>query len=230
MGRMQKLQDAADMFSDVSNLSRFLVLQRDSGIAIFDPFAERGMDGALLGGFLQAISAFAVDVARTPEDEKPPMQSSLHEISYEGFRILINDGRRVRTALVFKGQPSEKLKKKMEEFTTRFEAKYVKELGEGCCRPEDFLDATGLLEEVFHLSLLLPHKVQPKLPATQRLTALESKLYGIALAQTQLHDSVLLQDISQAYTTKFKASKLEVLSALQQLREKKLLVPVEFHA
>jgi hypothetical protein len=229
MVRGQKLQDVADMFSDVNNLSRFLVLHRGSGIAVFDPFAERGMDAALFGGFLQAISAFAVDVARTTEDEELPLVSPLHEISYEGFRILIHDGRFVRTALVFKGQPSEKLKKKMEEFTTRFEAKYFKELGEWCCEPEAFQDATSLLEEIFHVSLLLPHKVQPKLPETQPLTDMEAKLYGIALALTQARDSVLLQEVTKAYATAFRADRLEVLSALNQLREKKLLVPIEFY-
>lgn len=227
--RQQKLQDVADMFNDVDNLSRFLVLHRGSGIAIFDPFAERGMDAALFGGFLQAISAFAVDVARTSEDEELPLVSPLHEISYEGFRILIDDGRFARTALVFKGQPSEQLKKKMKEFTARFEAKYFKQLGEWCCEPEAFQDATGLLEEIFHVSLLLPHKVQPKLPDTQTLTDMEAKLYGIALALTQHRDSVLLHEVIKAYTTAFKADRLEVLSALNQLRENRLLVPIEFY-
>jgi len=227
--RKQKLQDVADMFNDVVNLSRFLVLHRGSGIAIFDPFSERGMDAALFGGFLQAISAFAVDVARTTEDEQLPLASPLHEITYEGFRILIHDGRFVRTALVFKGQPSENLKKKMEEFTTRFEAKYFKELGEWCCEPEVFQDATVLLEDIFHVTLLLPHKVQPKLPSTQPLTDIESKLYGIALALTQERDSALLHEVIKAYTTAFKADKLEVLNALYQLREKKLLLPIEFY-
>jgi hypothetical protein len=227
--RKQKIQDVADMFSDVVNLSRFLVLHRGSGIAIFDPFSERGMDAALFGGFLQAISAFAVDVARDAEDEELPRASPLHEITYEGFRILIHDGRLVRTALVFKGQPGENLKKKMEAFTTRFEAQYSKELGEWCCEPEAFQDATGLLEEIFHVSLLLPHKVQPKLPNTASLTPLEAQLHGIAMALTQKRDSVLLQELIQAYSGAIQADKLEVFSALSQLREKKLLVPIEFY-
>jgi hypothetical protein len=229
IARGQKLQDVADMFNDVVNLSRFLVLHRGSGIAIFDPFAERGMDAALFGGFLQAISAFAVDVARTTEDDELPLASPLHEITYEGFRILIHDGRFVRTALVFKGQPSENLKKKMAEFTTRFEAQYFKELGEWCCEPEVFQNATGLLEEIFHVSLLLPHKVQPKLPSTASLTPLEAQLHGIAMTLTQKRDSILLHEVIRAYTGAIQTDKLQVLSALNQLREKKLLVPIEFY-
>ncbi len=221
------LLDTLSIFDDVTNLSRILVLHRGSGIAIFDPFSERGMDASLIGGFLQAISAFAIDVSA--EDEKDiPKLAPLHEISYEGFRVIIHDGRFVRTAVVYKGEPSITLRKKLEEFTRHFESRYFEDLKEECFEPEPFREATDLLEKIFHISLLRPHKVEPKISGGVQLTDLEARLHGIALALTKDRDSVYLQELVSTYLSSLFDDELEVLNAIFALREKGYLTPLEF--
>ncbi len=223
----EKLHDILDIFNDVTNLSRFLVLNRGSGIAIFDPFKARGMDASIIGGFLQAIQAFAIDVADGTEDQELKNQTRLSEITYEGFRVILNDGQIIRTALVYKGTPSENLKEKINLFTTRFEQRYQQDLAKRGHEPRVFEGATDLLEEIFHVSLLFPHKVEAQTDFTN-LSYLESRLHYVALELTKERNLVYLSEIVNSYLETVQENPLELLNAIFQLREKKLLIPTEF--
>ncbi|MHA2428492.1 MAG: hypothetical protein ACXADB_10750, partial [Candidatus Hermodarchaeia archaeon] len=191
----KKLQEVLTIYNDVTNLSRFLVLNRESGIALFDTIGESGSDGSLIGGFLQAIQAFSIDVN---EEQRSKDTAQLSEIAYEGFRVLINDGNLVRTAIVYRGTPSETLREKLDLFTKRFEGRYQKELIDHGHEPHRFRNTTELLEELFHISLLFPHRVEPK-SANVPLSNLESRLHFVALELSKQQESVYLSKIVNTY-------------------------------
>ncbi len=220
------LQQVLDMFSDVASITRILVVHRDSGIAIFDPFQEKGMDASLFGGFLQAIQAFAIDVANGAADKDLQARTRLSEITYEGFRIIIHDGQLVRTALVYKGTPSETLKESISSFTIRFEDRYLSILEKRATQPGLFSGATDLVEEIFHVSLLFPHTVEAKTPNIS-LTTLESKLHYVAYMLTKNREYVYLQEIVNSYLETMQENPLELLNALLQLRKKKIMIPTD---
>jgi hypothetical protein len=218
----KKLEEVLAIYNDVTNISRFLVLHRGSGIAIFDSMGERGRDGSLIGGFLQAIQAFSIDVN---EEQRPTDQAQLSEITYEGFRVLINDGQHVRTAIVYRGTPSETLRQKLELFTKRFETDYQNELLKHGHEPRRFENANELLEEVFHISLLFPHEVVTVTSDIQ-LTNLESRLHFIALELNKQRKSIYLSEIVNKYLETINENPVELLNAIFQLREKQLIIPV----
>ena len=227
LAREKTLQKVLDMYNDVTNLSRILVLQRSSGIPIFDPLEGSGIDASIFGGFLSAIQAFAIDVANGAKDEDLESNTRLSEISYEGFRIIINDGSLIRTALVYKGVPSETLKEGVNQFTRRFEERYQTELQEYGNQPGRFAAATDLVEEIFHVSLLFPHSVEPK--ATDiPLTVQESRLHYVALELTKDREFVYLLEIVNKYLETVQENPVELLSSILKLREKKLLIPSDF--
>ncbi|MFX1566522.1 MAG: hypothetical protein ACFFCH_11070, partial [Promethearchaeota archaeon] len=219
----KKLQEVLSIYNDVTNLSRFLVLHRGSGIAIFDTLGEKGRDGSLIGGFLQAIQAFSFDLNEKQLKEEI---AQLSEITYEGFRVLINEGELVRTAIVYRGIPSETLRKKLELFTKRFEERYRKDLIEYGYELQRFQNTTDLLEEIFHISLLFPHKVEPII-GNQHLSNLESRLHYVALDLTKEQPTIFLSEIVNAYLKTVQNNPVELLNAIFKLREKKLLIPVE---
>ncbi len=227
IAHQKMLQQVLDMFNDVTNLSRILVLHRDSGIAIFDPFQEKGMDASIMGGFLSAIQAFAIDVANGAEDEELKMRTRLSEITYEGFRVIIHDGQLVRTVLVYKGTPSETLKESINTFTIRFEDRYHDVIEKKGNQPGLYSEATDLVEDIFHVSLLFPHTVEAKV-ANIKLTDLESRLHYIALDLTKNREYLYLQEIVRSYLETTQKNPLELLNAISQLREKHLLVPTDF--
>lgn len=218
----KKLEEVLAIYNDVTNISRFLVLHRGSGIAIFDSMGERGRDGSLIGGFLQAIQAFAIDVN---EEKRPKDHPPLSEITYEGFRVLINDGQHVRTAIVYRGTPSETLRQKLELFTKRFETDYQNELLNHGYEPRRFQNANELLEEIFHISLLFPHEVVTK-TGDIRLTNLESRLHFIALEISKQREYIYLSEIVNKYIETVNENPVELLNGIFQLREKHLIIPV----
>jgi hypothetical protein len=220
----KKLQEVLDMFNDVTNISRVLILHKNSGIPIFDPFKGRGLDASIFGGFLSAIQAFAIDVANGSKDSELPSNTHLSEITYEGFRIIIHDGASVRTALVYKGTPSEALKDSIHQFTKKFEERYREELPRYGNRPEKFSGAVDLLEEVFHVSLLFPHTVEPKTTDIP-LSVQESRLHFIAVDLTRNRQSIFLHELVRKYRETIQENPVELLNSLLMLREKNLLIP-----
>jgi hypothetical protein len=221
----RKLQEVLEMFNDVTNLSRFLVLHHGSGIAIFDPFKDRGMDASLFGGFLQAIQAFAIDVASNSDDSTLPPEARLSEITYEGFRVIIHDGKYSRTALVYRGIPSDTLKGKIQAFSARFEEIYAQKLEKRGFEPAIFDGANVLLEEIFHVSLLFPHRVVPEVPKGLSLSVLENRLHYVSLELAKTSKLVFLGEIMNSYLETVKEEPTELMNALFELREKNLLIP-----
>jgi hypothetical protein len=219
----KKLQEVLSIYNDVTNLSRFLVLNRGSGIALYDTIGEKGRDGSLIGGFLQAIQAFSVDVN---EEQRSEDTAQLSEIAYEGFRVLINDGNLVRTAIVYRGTPSETLREKLELFTNRFEERYQNELVEHGHEPHRFRNTTDLLEEIFHISLLFPHQVEPKSDDIP-LSNLESRLHFVALELSKQREIIYLSEIVNTYRETIQENPVEILNGIFRLREKNLLKPIE---
>jgi hypothetical protein len=224
--REKKLQAVIDMFNDVTNLSRVVVLHKASGIPIFDPFKGRGIDASIFGGFLSAIQAFAIDVANSSGDKSLQTTTHLSEISYEGFRIIINDGNAIRTALVYKGTPSDTLKESINQFTQKFEVRYREDLVRYGNQPEKFSGAADLVEEIFHVSLLFPHTVEPKTRDIS-LSVQESRLHFIALDLTKEKQYVFLSELVNKYLETIQEKPVELLNAILLLREKRLLIPSE---
>jgi len=225
LARARKLQEVLEMFNDVTNLSRFLVLHHGSGIAIFDPFKDRGMDASLFGGFLQALQAFAIDVATNSDDSALPSKARLSEITYEGFRVIIHDGTYSRTALVYRGIPSDTLKDKIQTFSARFEERYAQQLENRGFEPAIFDGANDLLEKIFHVSLLFPHKVIPEVSKDLTLSVLENRLHYVALELAKSSEYVFLGEIMNSYLETVQEEPTELMNAIFELREKNLLSP-----
>ncbi len=226
--KLEKYQAIADTFSDVANLNRLLVLHKDSGICVFDPFAEESQDATLVAGFLQAISTFGHDLADSPglaNGEKE--EATLRELTYEGFRILIHDGQFVRNALVLSGQPSDQLRNRLENFTSAFEQRYHSDFENWAGRVDQFNGASDLVEEIFLISLRHPHSVAKRKPRNVQLTSLESDIYKLSKELTLDREYVFLGQILSTYLTAAKTDKREALMAIYQLRVKGVFNPIQ---
>ncbi len=224
--RRKRLQSISDAFSDVANLTRLLVVHKESGVCIFEPFVDESMDATLMAGFLQAISTFGVDLGQSGDlAEKGQAASELRDITYQGFKILLHDGTFVRTALVLSGDPSPQLRERLEIFTSKFEEQYKGYFDHWTGRIDQFNSASHLVEEIFVVSLRLPHRVAPRRPRGVSLSDLENRLYKIAKELTKDREYLFLGQIADTYLAAAKEDKLEVFMALFVLRQKTLLIP-----
>ncbi len=227
--RLAKYQAIADTFSDVANLNRLLVLHKESGICVFDPFAEESQDATLVAGFLQAISTFGHDLADSPglANGNKAEVTTLRELQYEGFRILIHDGKFVRNALVLSGTPSEQLRERLEAFTQAFERRYKSDFENWEGRVDQFNGASDLVEEVFLISLRHPHRVAARKPRGAHLSSLESDIFKLSKELTKDREYIFLGQILSTYLAAAKTDKLEALMAIYQLRMKKAFIPIQ---
>ncbi len=226
--KLAKYQAIADTFSDVANLNRLLVLHKDSGICVFDPFAEESQDATLVAGFLQAISTFGHDLGDSPglaEDSEDAR--TLRELQYEGFRILINDGKFVRVALVLSGVPSDQLRGRLETFTGVFENRYKGDFEHWEGRVDQFNSASDLVEEVFLISLRHPHSVASRKPRGAQFNSVESDIYKLSKELTKDREYIFLGQILSTYLAAAKTDKLEALMSIYQLRMKKVFLPIQ---
>ncbi|MFX1566523.1 MAG: hypothetical protein ACFFCH_11080 [Promethearchaeota archaeon] len=225
--KLAKYQSIADTFSDVANLNRLLVLHKESGICVFDPFAEESQDATLVAGFLQAISTFGHDLGDSPGlAENSEDARTLRELQYEGFRILINDGKHVRVALVLNGVPSDQLRNRLETFTDVFETRYHADFEHWEGRVDQFNSASDLVEEVFLISLRHPHTVEAEKPRGTSLTSVESDIYKLSKELTIDRQYIFLGQVLSTYLAAAKTDKHEALMGIYQLRMKGLFVPI----
>ncbi len=222
----QQLTVISDTFTNVEKIIRLLVLEKKTGLCLYDPFVDVNMDANLIAGFLQALSSFGSDLAEVPGMEEKELKiSSLRELSYEGFNILIQDGELIRSALVLSGASSEQLRSQLAQFTHSFEERFQNKLKKWEGRLHSFDEAGVLMEDYFHISLRLPHRIAPQQQSSFKLSDLEKRVLKIAKEFGKARDYFFLKQILNAYLAASKEDKLDVLMAIYQLHQKEVLVP-----
>ena len=154
--RIKSLKDMYQKLSDVENMQYVLILTKEGGIPCYSlSLADVPIDETLISGFLTAISSFGREIgAKIQEGE-----GGLDELSYRQFKIIINEGELVKTALLLLKHPSGVLKEKLQTFNNNFEDIYRDRLIDFTGKMLDEAPITRLVEEVFEADLLYPHQV-----------------------------------------------------------------------
>lgn len=149
------LRQMYQRLSDIENIQYILVLNK-GGIPMFSKsLAEVPIDESLVSGFLSAISSFGAEISTKMKKG----EGGLEELSYQQFKIILDEGKYVRVALLLLRRPSDTLKARLKMFTQAFE----KEFGENVANfkgevMQDMI-VTPVIERVFEADLLYPHRV-----------------------------------------------------------------------
>ncbi|MHA1239536.1 MAG: hypothetical protein ACTSQU_01965 [Promethearchaeota archaeon] len=154
--RLKSLKDLYQKLSDVENMQYLLILTKDGGIPCYSKsLADVPIDESLISGFLSAISTFGKEIgAKIQEGE-----GGLEELSYRQFKIIINEGKYVNTALLLLKRPSDAIKEKLRTFNGIFEDNYRDRLVNFSGQVLEDTPITKIIEEVFEADLLYPHQV-----------------------------------------------------------------------
>ncbi|TES94069.1 MAG: hypothetical protein E3J90_13290 [Promethearchaeota archaeon] len=154
--RIVSLKALYQKLSDVENMQYVLILTKDGGIPCYSKsLADVPIDESLISGFLSAISTFGKEIgAKIQEGE-----GGLEELSYRQFKIIINEGKYVNTALLLLKHPSDAIKEKLKNFNSIFEDIYRDRLVNFTGQVLEDTPITKMIEEVFEADLLYPHQV-----------------------------------------------------------------------
>ncbi|MFX1486249.1 MAG: FG-GAP-like repeat-containing protein, partial [Promethearchaeota archaeon] len=84
--KLEELNRIAETFDNFENLRHIIVLEKNSGLTIYDQsFTGTNLDPSLVSGFIQAISSFGAELTKKADGK-------LRELTYEGFRLLLDEG------------------------------------------------------------------------------------------------------------------------------------------
>lgn len=186
------------------------------------------MRANLVSALIQAITAFGVNLTET--DDSPEIldsTSSLQQITYRDFHIIVHDGQYTRNALIFKKPPSGQLGKRLEEFTIHLEQQYQDVFENWAGRLNIFSEAIDLVDEYFFISLRVPNILQSDLAKTLSLTPSERRLYKLAKTLANDKGYFFIKTLVDKYLEEKGIQHLEVFKALFSLREKGVIVPFQ---
>ncbi|NVM28886.1 MAG: hypothetical protein HWN65_08580 [Candidatus Helarchaeota archaeon] len=236
--RFARMQKLANKFADIVNLQHILVVHSEAGTCIFQhSFGEVTFDADLISGFLTAIAAFQTELTtpspkKLPFGEKAPEADEREgfELSYANFKILLQDGKLTRTALILASSPSTSLRTSVDDFVKQFETRFGPDLRywRGAMAP--FQKGTEVVEAAFETSLLWPHKIEKmEREVVKELNSLESALFTLALQiQTEKRYFFLPELVGKAARIR-RESQVEILGTIDDLRQKGIFkaIPIE---
>lgn len=226
--RMQHLLDIHQRFEDAENIQYILIVSRDSGLSIYSrSFTDLPVDADLISGFLTAISSFGEEIKGKMKDDGR-FEEGLEELSYKQFKIVVNDGEKVRTAVLLLNEASHSLKRKLKEFNLKFEEYFTPELQTWQGEPLRHTPIIELIEYHLEVDLLYKHNLNPS-----RLELFKEELRK---------DSMEIQVLNEAMEPKFDESfkiramldhmsalgedEVIVFNAIDRMRQARVLYPV----
>ncbi len=114
--KLRKILDIHSLISDVENLQYLFVINKENGLNLFThTFANLSINENLISGFLSAIITFGNEIGGKVKSYVTPTDSygELKELAYQQFKIVMIEGKKVRSALLLLKPSSDTLKKKL---------------------------------------------------------------------------------------------------------------------
>jgi len=212
------------VLDDLIKISHIMVIHKDIGVLLYEKqITSEIINGDLISGFLHAISQFRGEFNG---DRTSSTESKGFEMDYYDFKIIIADGNYIRAAFILDGTPSQTTKDKQREFVTYFEKKYDKYLRNFDGTITTFKKTDAILEHYFNILLINPLQLGQEWKSV-RLKGLERDLVEVA-EQIQKEKKVFfVSSLLNLGLAGRKASRDEIISAIIELKNKKIIVPVK---
>jgi hypothetical protein len=219
------LNEVKTIFDDAINLEHILVLYKETGTCVyFKSYGSEQIDPELIGGFLTAVSSFGREMVA---------QEALNEISYGDKMLLLADGEYIRIALVLTKKASLILRRNLKEFISVFEKTYKDVLPNWRGQLAHFRTSGQIVDDLLSTSIILPHQISYDFSSIKELKNPHSKeVLKIAHSCCEEADrqfffiATLLKEASER-TNKDTA---EIFMGIKELRDKKMLIPIEISA
>ncbi|MFX1567525.1 MAG: hypothetical protein ACFFCV_04060 [Promethearchaeota archaeon] len=223
--RIESLKLLYQKLSDVENLQYLIVLTKDGGVPCYSKsLADVPIDETLVSGFLSAISTFGTEIGKKIQEG----EGGLEELSYRQFKIIINEGKFIRVALLLLKRPSESLKVKLRNFNKMFEEVYESELKSFSGQVFDDIAVTKLIEDVFEADLLYPHQViETKVDGYMKSSTsnnIDKKIIIIARGE-EFESNFYLRDIINHLKTKG-IEEIKSFDSIQKMKQDKIVFAI----
>ncbi|MFW9771931.1 MAG: hypothetical protein ACFFEO_07180, partial [Candidatus Thorarchaeota archaeon] len=166
-------QSIFNKYMDILNLDYLLIIEKNSGINIYDKiFASKSIDASLISGFLEAIRSFGLDLTGSNQ------QSQTVKLEYQDSKILMSEFKNFRITLIMKESPSEDFLESIKQLSYDIDQNYGKDLERFDGEVSKFTGITDLIEHHLPVSLIYPLQINDA--STIKLTSNEKEFIELA--------------------------------------------------
>ena len=152
--REQRRDKLYNKFMDLINLNYIMIAEKKSGLNIYEQyFAGKELDGTLIGGFLNAIRSFGIELSSSYE------QSQTISLEYKDLKILMSEFKDFRIIFIMKEKPSEDFLKSATALSYNIENKYGKYVEKFKGGIAIFEGVNKLIETNLNITFISPLKV-----------------------------------------------------------------------
>ncbi|MHA1232923.1 MAG: hypothetical protein ACTSPQ_20040, partial [Candidatus Helarchaeota archaeon] len=195
-------------YVDSHNLQRMLIIHKDSGLKIGSKNygSPVEIDEDLVSGFIQAISNFGKEISQLDT-------AVMENISYKGFKILIDSGKYVDICLLLKEHETYTLKEKIKKAREEFEYIYESQLQNFTGNIKIFADIYDNFDEKFETYLTGDFHINYKEfhRRSKSFTAFQKKVLRLMISISER--PFKLSEILEMAKNKIKAQEPVIFSA-----------------
>ncbi|MHA1271639.1 MAG: hypothetical protein ACTSPY_17740 [Candidatus Helarchaeota archaeon] len=208
-------------YVDSHNLQRMLIIHKDSGLKIGSKNygSPIDIDEDLVSGFIQAISNFGKEISQLDT-------AVMENISYKGFKILIDSGKYVDICLLLKEHEKYTLKEKIKNARTEFEYIYESQLQNFTGNMKIFADIYDNFDEKFEIYLTGDFHINYKEFHKRSKSYSELQRNVLKLMISISERPFKISKILEMAKSKIKAQEPVIFSAIYSLILTKVIEPI----
>ncbi len=200
--RERRNQQILNTFSDIFNLNHLMVLEKRTGMNIFNKFfAGKNIDPVLLSGFLTAIRAFGMELMDAEE------HSRAMRLEYEKMKLIITTFQNICLIIIVNETPSSDFIKALKFLSEEIERKFSQSLQNFSGEMSAFEGIANLIEKHLKVNLILPHGIDDR--KAKKLRSIEQDL--LARAHQFLNErgtsTFFISDLLLRYSPRRRASR-----------------------
>ncbi len=228
------MKELTRRFEDAENNLMLMVIDNEAGVEVYSTsFSTIPMDPTLVSGLLTAISTFgqellsedAVNKLKGPKARTSIVKRSLQEISYQHFKIIIQETGTLRVALIVFKTPSPSAIENFQEFARWAEKRYGPTMPTRGGKQIEDEEIWDLIEEFFEPSLTHVHILDYEMESTASLSRWES-IVAKNLKDAPFNGGAYLNKLKDELVFLFPGKDVEVLEKIFSLRQKHVLLPI----
>ena len=142
------LMEKYNKYADAQNIKYLFLIEKNLGVKLSSRNygSEKEIDEDLIVGFLQAVTSFGQEISGVEA-------AVMENITYEGLKILLENGKYVNSCLLLKEEETANLKQKIRKATEEFEEKFENDLKDFKGDVGAFKDNLDNFDKIFEIYL-----------------------------------------------------------------------------
>ncbi|MHA1339267.1 MAG: hypothetical protein ACTSRZ_07895 [Promethearchaeota archaeon] len=247
--REERLKELEQRFFDAENIQLIEIIFHSGTELLSKIFTDIPVDPSLLSGFISALASFGSEIATTPpktaSEEKQPQQkinednaepqqkqkqsfeTGIELLSYKQFKMLIEEGPKIKLAALLLQPPSLRFKQNMKNFLKEFQIMFKERIDAEYAPILHYKDARSLFVKFFDTHLVETCIISEEGLKNAKLTKFESKIIEI-IASSYFNGEFKPVNLKTKLESIYPENKLEILEGIFDLFEQKVFVSKKF--